>query len=455
MIAPYDPDRVRRRGGHALVIGASVAGLLAARVLLDAFERVTILDRDVLDTTARPRRGVPQGQHLHVLLTAGQLAMEQLAPGFTAELVAAGAVRVDLGRDVELYAERSRLAPGNSELPMYYASRPLIEDVLRRRVRAHARLTLGSGQQVTDPVLSDDGAVVGVVAVDGGGARRFPAELVVDATGRGSRTPTWLEQLGQPRPEVERVEVDLVYRTVQLRRPAGDRRAMLVMPSADLGRGAGVAPVENERWLVTLFGLHGDHPPGDPEGLRAFAAELATPEVARLLDDHPPVTPDVSRYRFPASRRHRYDRSTSSPRGLLTIGDSIASFNPIYGQGMAVAALQALTLHRTLAAADHREPADDFYARSATIVDDAWNLAAGGDFRFPGTTGPKPPGTDLLNRYVVRLHRRAQVDGELADTFSRVAAMLRRPTALLRPATVWRVIRPRRPSARARSVTDP
>ncbi|MFW6090575.1 MAG: FAD-dependent oxidoreductase [Actinomycetota bacterium] len=438
----YEPDRVRRHGGHAVVIGASIAGLLAARVLADAFERVTVVDRDPLPTDGDARRGVPQGRHIHVLLVAGQTIMETLVPGFTDELVASGALKIDFSRDVWVHAAGGFLAPGTGEMPLYYASRPLIERTLRSCVARHDRVTVEPGHQVADLAVTGDRAIEGVVVRHDGSERKLPAELVVDTTGRGSRTGTWLQQLGYAVPTREQIHVDLVYRTCRIHRPSHDRRAMLILPAAPRARGAAVAPIENDRWIVTLFGMHGDHPPGNVDELREFAAGLPTAVVRELLDEYELETPDIAHYRFPAYTRRRYEQLEDHPAGLLSLGDAVANFNPIYGQGMSVAAQEALALHHTLAERGLADLGGRFYSRVDKIVENAWSVATGGDFQFPQTSGAKPRGTDLLNRYVTRLHRKAHTDSMLADAFARVAALEKPPTSLLHPSIAWRVLWP-------------
>lgn len=307
-------------------------------------------------------------------------------------------------------------------------------------------MAIESGHQVADLLLTDAGTIEGVAALDGGDRQVIRAEQVVDATGRGSRSGNWLRELGYAEPATEQIHVDLVYRTCMVHRPSHDRRAMLIMPSAPRARGAAVAPIEGDRWIITLFGMHGDHPPGDMDGVRDFAATLPTPDVRELLDRHELETPEIARYRFPSYNRRRYDQIKDHPRGLISLGDAVASFNPIYGQGMSVAAQEALALHHTLA--DHSVDglASSFYARIAEIVENAWKVATGSDFLFPQTYGPKPRGTDLVNRYVTRLHRKAHNDGTLADAFARVAALEQPAKSLFHPSVAWRVLRPRGPT---------
>lgn len=439
----YDPARVSRHGDHAIVVGASIAGLLAARVLADAFEHVTIIERDPLDGGTEPRRGVPQAEHVHVLLSAGQEIMEDLAPGFSDDLVDAGAVVCDLSREFHVHAAGDLISPGTTPIPIYLASRPLVERVLRARIAAHGRITLRSACQVIEPVVTDARETIrGVVVHQEGDTHEVTADLVVDASGRSSRATAWLDRLGYPRPSAEEVHVDLAYRTCQLRRPPDDLRALLVMPAPPRARGAAVLPVEGDRWFVTLVGMHGQHPPDELDELRDFAGSLPVPMVRELLEEREVVTPKVARYRYPTQTRRRFDTLEEHPRGMIVLGDAVANFNPIYGQGMSVSALQALSLHHTLADDGTENLAPNLYRRVGKVVEGAWNLAAGGDFQFPQTEGSKPPGTDVVNRYINRLHRKAHTDGELADAFNEVVVMRQPPTSLFRPKVAWRTLRP-------------
>jgi 2-polyprenyl-6-methoxyphenol hydroxylase-like FAD-dependent oxidoreductase len=193
--------------------------------------------------------------------------------------------------------------------------------------------------------------------------------------------------------------------------------------------------------MVTLFGLHGDHPPTDLDGFRAFAASLQTSEVSDVLERHPVRSGEIHHYPFPANRWVHYERLADFPAGLLPIGDAVASFNPIYGQGMSVAALDALSLHHALRAGGAAGLADRYFDRMASVVDAVWRLAVSADFEFPRTTGPKPRGTDLLNRYRSRLVRAAHSDDRVSDAFARVFLLERKSTSLLHPSILLRVLR--------------
>lgn len=442
----YDPARVAACGDRAVVVGASLAGLLAGRVLADAFDDVTILERDPATGTGGARRGVPQGNHVHVLLEAGRATFEDLFPGYGETLVGRGGLSIDLGRDLGYYQGGGYLADPSERLPMYCATRPLFERVVRDAVVALDGVTLRPGCRCLDYCTDRGGRAVDGVVVENpaGDEETVGADLVVDATGRTSRTPGWLDRHGYDPPAVESVRVDLAYATTLVERPPEDRRGYLVVPSPGTPRGGAAIPVEDDRWVVTLFGLHGDHPPADPSGLEAFAGSLQVGALARLLDAHPWVDGTVRRYPFPATRRRRYEGLDRFPSGLVVTGDAVASFNPIYGQGMSVAALDALHLHHTLAAGGRAALAPRFFDRVGSVVDTVWRITVCSDFAFDRTTGPKPRGTDAVNRYLSRLVRTAHADGRVAERYLRVLRLERPPTALVTPGVLGRVLLPTR-----------
>ncbi|QLG27706.1 FAD-dependent monooxygenase [Halorarum halophilum] len=438
----YDRDLLSRRSGHAVVVGASVAGLLAARVLADRFETVTVVDRDSLEGDPVARRGVPQGRHPHALLRAGSATLADLFPGYTEELLSAGGLLIDFAGDVRFYAEGGFLAHGPTRMETCSATRPLIEQVARRRVSELDGVRVRPRCQFTGYLLDEAGTTVEGVAIRAeSGYEEIGADLVVDATGRTSRTPAWLAEHGYAPPELDEVRIDLAYSTTYVERPPDDRRTFLVPPASPRTRGGMAAPVEGNRWVVNVQGVHGDDPPTDFAGFSEFVASLPTPELKRLLEDHPRSSEGIECYPFPANRRYRYEDLDRFPDGLLVVGDAIASFNPVYAQGMSVAALEALMLHRALAEGGTEDLARRFFDRAEPVVDAAWTLAVGSDFGFPQTTGPRPRGTALTSRYLSRLARAAHTDGELSSAFVRVLMMERPPTSLLRPGVVWRVLK--------------
>lgn len=440
----YDPAQITETGDHAVVVGAGVGGLLAARVLADAFDRVTVFDRDPLPATGAPRRGVPQGHHVHTLLEAGRATLADLLPGYGEALLRAGGLLIDASTDLRLYDEGGYYAPPPDRNELLSASRPLFERVLSREVAARDGVDLRGERRFVDYRSTDGRAVDGVVVRADGVERTLAADLVVDATGRASRTPQWLERHGYRPPPTDEVRVDVTYSSVRIERPPGDRRMLSLPPSAPRTRGGAAFPVERDQWLVTLIGMHDTDPPTDVAAFSDYAAELPEPDLRRLLETHDPVADEVTAYPFPTNCRRRYERLERFPAGLVVLGDALCSFNPVYGQGMSVAALEALQLHHTLASSSLDAVGPRFFARAEETVDAAWRLAVGADLAFERTEGQTPLGTALFDRYFSRAVRAAHTDPTLTEAIYRVLGLEVPPSSLLRPRLARRVLCPSR-----------
>jgi 2-polyprenyl-6-methoxyphenol hydroxylase-like FAD-dependent oxidoreductase len=435
--------------GSAVVIGGSIGGLLAARVLSDRYARVVILDRDVLPTVATARRGVPQGRQLHVLLSRGKEALDELFPGLSAELNGRGAPLVDLHGDVHWYNDGQRMLRAPSPLIALGMSRPLLEDALRARIAALPGVEIRSRVEVLG-LTADAGRITGVrLLAPGGGEQALAADLVVDASGRGSRTPIWLEQLGYRRPAEEQVRVGVTYVTRSYRREPQHLEGLSgALTNAVPGspRAGIVAAQEGGRYAVALSGMLGEEPPIDDEGMAAFADSLAAPQVGEVVRTAQPDGPPA-KMRFPVSSRRRYEKLRRFPDGYLVVADALCSFNPIYGQGMTVAALEALLLRRLLADGvasgvdDTAQLARRFFAGAAKVIDGPWSIAVGTDLRFPEVAGRRSPKVRFVNAYVHRLHVAATADEVLGAAFLRVLNLVDPPTRLLAPRIVLRVLR--------------
>ena len=430
---------------RAVVIGASIAGLLAAHVLAESYGQVTVIERDELPEGPMHRRGVPHGRHLHALAARGQQALEELLPGLTAAAVADGAPAGDLLADARFFLSGHRLAKAHSGLPLLCASRPLLEHHVRARVRNRPNVRFLDRCDVVGLVVSPGSRRVAGVRVlrraDGSAEELLDADLVVDGSGRGSRTPAWLESIGYPAPQREQVRIGLGYttRTYRLSDSALDGDlAMLVAATPQHPRTGAMQRLEDDRWMLTLAGILGDHPPTDPDGFVEFAQSLPFPDVWEAIRDAEPLDDPVA-FRFPASVRHHYERLRRFPTGLLVTGDALCSFNPIYGQGMTVAALDALTLHRHLASGAGPQPRR-WFRDLAGVVDVPWQMAAGGDLLFPGVQGRRTRRMRLLGAYLTRLHAAAANDSDLAAAFLRVAGLVSPPQSLLRPGVALRVL---------------
>ncbi|MDN5934197.1 MAG: FAD-dependent oxidoreductase [Pseudonocardia sp.] len=433
----------RQIGDHAVVLGASLSGLCAARVLAESFAAVTVVERDTLPVAVASRRGVPQGRHLHALLPRGRRVLDSLFDGLSAELVTAGAPTGDGLGNVRWLLSGRRLRQVDIGEQGLFLSRPFLEGHVLARVRALPRVEFLDGHDVSG-VTSGADRVTGVRVQDraGGPGRVLDADLVVDCTGRGSRTPVWLAELGHPGPAEDRVRIEVAYASRLYRfRPGamGADRLILCGWTPACPRGAAVAELEGGRHIVTLAGMLGEAPPTDPDGFVEFASRLPFPDVHELIRAGEPLDDPVA-FRYPANVRRRYERLRRFPAGLLVLGDAVCSFDPIYGQGMTVAALQAEVLRAELARG--RVPAPRrYFRRIARVLDAPWGIATGGDLAFPGVQGRRTPMIRLVNAYLPRLHAAAETDARLGAAFIRVTGLIARPEGLLRPDRVLRVLR--------------
>ncbi|GAA3000364.1 FAD-dependent oxidoreductase [Actinokineospora diospyrosa] len=433
--------------GHdkrAVVLGAGMAGLLAARVLAEVYPQVLVVDRDRLTGVGTARRGVPQGRHVHGLLARGQQILDELFPGFTDALIADGVPTADLG-ELRWFFNGRKLAPGTTGLIAVAASRPTLERHVRTRVAALPAVRFVEETDIVGLLTTTDRSRVTGVRVQAQTKGSVPevieADLVVDTTGRGSRTPLWLAGLGYGRPEEERVKIDLSYttRTYRLADPAPLRAVQSINPVSGpvTPRGAFLTIIENDLCALSLTGVLDDPAPTDPAGFLEYARSLPVPDVYDVVKDAEPLDDPVS-YRYPASQRRRYERLERFPDRFVVLGDAACSFNPVYGQGMTVAAQQALVLREHLA--DGVADPLAFLRDIAEVVEVPWGISAAGDLAFPEVQGPRPPQVLEMNAYMAKLQLAATVDGAVTRTFMRVAGLVDPVGELTAPEMVTRVL---------------
>ncbi|NUP30079.1 MAG: 2Fe-2S iron-sulfur cluster binding domain-containing protein [Nocardia sp.] len=422
---------------RAVVLGASMAGLLAARVLSESFAEVTVIERDDLSAPG-DRRGVPQGRHVHALLARGREILEELFPGLTAQLLAEGAVECRSLTEMRMTIAGHTLRQSDSGYSLLQASRPFLEQRVRERVRALPGVRFIDDTTATE--LRTDAErtrITGVRAAD----RDFPAVLVVSCMGRHGPINDWLAGLDYPRPAAEGVRIDMKYASRYLRLPAAatptDKE--IVVADQDPARGLALFAVEDGRHILTLIGYGADHPPTDPDGFWRFASSVAPPDIRAALVDAEPLT-DIATYRYPANQRRRYERLDRFPAGLLVFGDAVCSFSPAFGQGMTVSALQALELRAVLAAGDHDLPRRWFRA-AAAAVDDAWAITALFDLAMPHVDASGRPVMRALGPLAGLAMAVGERDAAIGRQISRIAGLLEPPTAILRPDLVARTAR--------------
>ncbi|MBV8120986.1 MAG: squalene monooxygenase [Alphaproteobacteria bacterium] len=437
-------------GRQAVVVGAGMGGLPAARAVADFFERVLVLERDTLPLDASHRIGIPQGRHTHALLAGGLRALGDLFPGFEQDLVDAGAVPLEAGRDLRF--ER----PGYDPFPrrdlglgVCAMSRPLIESTVRQRVNRYDNIVIRERCRVQDLVASPDGGTVTAVRFENseGRSETLSADLIVEASGRGYLVNGVLESLGRPRPEETTIGVDITYATAIFTIPddaPSDWKAVLTFDAPEKGGAVAVlAPLERNRWIVTLIGRHDEKPPGDRDGFLAYAQGLRTPTIYSAIRKAEQLG-EIVRFGFPASFRRHFDRLEAFPRGLLPFGDSICRFNPAYGQGMSVAAQEARLLHEVLQRhAVEPEPlaglAPAFFAEAATLIETPWAMAAVPDLAHPKTEGQRPEDLDQALEFTEGLFRLASQDAAVHKLLGEVLHLLKPQSVLRDPDLVERV----------------
>jgi 2-polyprenyl-6-methoxyphenol hydroxylase-like FAD-dependent oxidoreductase len=431
----------RTVGETAVVVGAGMSGLTAAAALSDFFSQVIILERDELPAKPAHRPSIPQGRHTHGLLWGGLRALTQLFPGFGDDLAAAGAVRVRAGLDLRL--ER----PGYDPFPQrdlgwdaYALSRPLIEFVVRRRTAALPNVSVRSQSNVTEIVPAPTGAEAAGVRYKSADGRFeiLNADYIVDASARGVPTLTFLQACGAPLPKETSIGVDMTYATAIFKIPAdapAEWKGVMVIPDPKLNSRFGLLfPLEGDRWILSVGAPHGDKPPADPDGFMRYVEGIRTPTIFSAVSRAESID-KIERFGFPASVRRHFESLESFPRRVLPIGDAICRFNPMYGQGMSVAAIEAqelkLRLERWSGGDDRLDClAPEFFAAIGQVLDTPWDVAKL-DFIHPQTRGDRPDGFENTLKFLVALNR-------LAAREPAVHKLMMEVQHLMKPNTVYR-----------------
>src|SRR5271156_2995780 len=425
MPASFDNTR-----SHAVVIGASLAGLSAARVLSDNYSQVSVYERDELPNAPANRATVPQDRHLHLLMARGAIEFDGLFPGLLTYMVAAGvAVLPNRPDAIHFGAAGHVLGTGHTlrdQFTAYVPSRPQLEWQIRRRVCDIANVEI-QHRSVAQPRLDVDAQRVPGVSLDSDGDEPdfVAADLVVDAAGRGTRLPVWLEQWGYQRPPEKTVEVGIGYASHQFRLPEGAIRERVIVAGASRHQplGLGLLGYEDGTWTLTTFGVAKVEPPHTFPEMLALAKTLLPERIATALQQAQPVG-EVAFHRYPVSRWRRYHELDRLPAGILPLGDAVASFDPTYGQGMTMTSLQAGHLRRALAGGAGEDLVRRVNRATAKSTYPVWMMTAIGDLTFHHATGDKPwwfgPVGSLFDQFLGA----AETDPVLAEWFLRRFSLL-------------------------------
>ena len=428
----------RQLGAHAVVIGGSIAGLAAARILSEHFGKVTVIERDPAPQGPEARKGAPQMRHAHALLGAANFTLEKMYPGIITQMERAGALLIDSAADVAMYQYggwKPRFVAGFQTLN---ASRPFLEWHIRKRTESIANVEVRH-ERVVDRLLTTSSGerVTGVVVKYGAHETNLLADLVVDAAGRGTRAPRWLEAMGYERPIEQEVKVDLAYTSRIYEKPgnfAGDWRGLGIYSRLPGHRAAFIFEVEHGHWVVSFPGYFKDHCPTDEEGLLAYARSLPVPDAYEAIRHAKPLT-DIAIHKVPSSRWFRYDKMTRFPERFIAIGDSVSSLNPAFGQGMLVSLqgvdkLSMLLAERVIKRQGLYGLPLEAQVKIAEVVLPAWLLSTTMDLRYPQTVGDRPFGIGTVQRIFVDMLDMTSMNEDACRVFYDMLHMRRGPEAL-------------------------
>jgi 2-polyprenyl-6-methoxyphenol hydroxylase-like FAD-dependent oxidoreductase len=433
---------------HAIVVGGSFAGLITAKVLSRYFERVTIIEKDTVHRYPESRKGQSHTKHLHGLLPCALNILDNYFPGFYEEIYNNGGVVNDFGTSMNWYTHGGFKKNLFLDIRGVSLSRPLLEHLVRERVLSLSNVTLIDNTTAKALLSSDDKQrVTGVMIEDTHGREftRLDADLVVDCMGRGSQTSKWLKGMGYAEVPKTEVKINVTYTTRLYKRDPDDVRGRLWIactPEAPKERRNGaVFPIEGNRWIVSVGGWHGEKAATDEQAFLEFLKTLPNPNIYDIASTCEPLS-DIIQYKYPVSIRRNYEKMNRFPLGVLVLGDAASSFNPMYGQGISFACLQAVELDKIIDQnIDEHKLAKTYFKRTLKIKNKIWQMSTGEDFRFSETIGTRPFGIRLINKYVSWVHKATISDEVVCEAFLKVMGLIDPPIKLLRPQIVWRILR--------------
>ncbi len=426
------------QGKTAIVIGASIGGLVASKILSKYFESVKIIEKDTFDNLDS-RKGTPQAKHVHVLLVKGREILSKIFPNFEDDLEKNGGVKYDFIKNARYLVPTGWTPRFDSGLISYSCSRNLLESVIRNQVKKTKNIEFLIGNSVTGFELEDNMVTkVTFNEIKSSKKKTINCDFVVDCTGRNSQLPSWLKQLHFDTPIETRVDSDIGYSTRYYEIPDGfedDWKITVVMNRPpNQPRMGGIFQVEKNQWFVTMYSIGKDHPPTDEEGFLNFSKTLPDKTVYEAISNAKPIS-QIYGYRVEGSRLRHYEKLNSIPKNLIAFGDSVCTFNPFYGQGMTVIALSANVLDDSLKSSSNLGNfSKKFHHKLHKTIQYPWLLATGEDFRWPTTKGKKPNSlTRLMQNYVDKVLLTTPKSARATKAFQEMMQMVKPPTVMFHP----------------------
>jgi 2-polyprenyl-6-methoxyphenol hydroxylase-like FAD-dependent oxidoreductase len=439
----------RIKGQKAIVIGGSVAGMLAARALADFYEKIIVIEKDEKSDSYSTRKGVPQGAQGHVLLKSGEEIIEGMFPGILDEMRQNGSVESDFAGNVSWFHHGCSKVTYHSGVSITQQSRPFLEGHIQRKLEKLSNIEFMYKCKVKKLRLDGHKEIKSIIAEQSDGSIvEIDTDLVIDASGPASLTPKWLQEFGFKVPVKTEVKIDLFYASMiykDLSPNAGDWHSLLVYPNpAEMDRGGSISPIEGDRYHIMLLG-YGDHsPPHDLRGFLQYAKSLDQPNVYEAIKNGV-ADSEIQVYRFPSLHRYHYEKQSDFPSGLLVIGDAFCRLDPLFGQGMSIAAKEAELLSKVLRKYDSKKQlTHHFHRQTSKIIDVPWLIALTEDFRFRTTTGRKPMGLSFLQWYVKKVVYACEQNKDVYSQFIKVLHLKAHPASLFKPNLLAGVLFPSR-----------
>ncbi|ULT59625.1 FAD-dependent monooxygenase [Neobacillus drentensis] len=439
------------RGEKAVIIGGGISGKLTARVLSDFFQKVIILERDSKPNGPFPRKGAPQGEHIHALLFSGANGLEELFPGITEKFNASGAVKINSTQDIAWFHHGVWKLRYEGDYTTILQTRPHLEWHIEQYIKSIPNVTIQYSQNVQNFLYTEEeNRITGVQISNGDDSiKTINAYLIVDASGVNSLSSRWLNKREVHIPE-DTVKIDLSYFTKTIQLPDNGNRdwsIKLVYPNPPFEKiGGGISKVEGNRYLVTFMGYHNEI--NEKEVLKnddsfvEIAKKLPKMDIYHELRDAT-VLSSTSTFRVPKITWRRFDKVNKFPSGLLTIGDTICRIDPFFGQGMSIAVLEALALKKLLAKEQltNQKMIETFHQQAMKIISPIWNMVLTEDFRYPDTIGRRPAGLSIQQWYAKKIFHLSSENKTIYNSFIKVMHLLRPTATLMHPRILKSVLK--------------